>query len=389
MGFDDLLVVHVGAGFHSPKLNSSYKKLIKSALQCDLIQDVASIVERDPLTNTGFGCNVDRNGHGSLDASYIRVRHEKVTEAIALLQMSNDNPTETVLEAVNWLDQEYAKDSISSLLGLLRPLMMEYRDLQKFRGMEIEDEADLVRPSTRKAYKRIAALFGLQAQESDVKADQPNNTRTKRKNQTTNSNLSIGKRKKMSDLEAATLEAESATDECNVQDTVGIMHFHSEGYELASSSGGTFFRIPGRVSCAGVLGAGIAFSCVNHIKVSTMCTGNGDDITRMNLASYLSDAFTTHLDTLSEDTPDFGKILIEMVLRKSKQYELSGVDHNNEPSIYLGVIMVIETREYKRLVYCHSTESFYFGFKLKGGTEIVLSRKDNNSNKFLYGEYIL
>ncbi|RKP28331.1 N-terminal nucleophile aminohydrolase [Metschnikowia bicuspidata] len=324
---EDVLVVHIGAGFHSPKLTTAYRKLLKSSLTQDLIKSTSCVIEKSLLTNTGKGSNVDREGHASLDATYLQIKGKNVVKALSLINICDENPTNQILEANEWLDMEFSGGSLSSQFGLLRPTSLHHSTLQAKRRHLLVN--DVTHSETESASEHHSG---------EIDDDGGPH----------------------SDLIP-----------CTIEDTVGIAEIKEEVITAVTSSGGNFFKIPGRVSCAGIMGAGIAYSCKDQIQVITICTGNGDDITRMGLAGFLSEQIATQVSITSD------------------QYFLSSVDSQGNPRIYLGAIVLLITPEYQRLLFCHSTESFYFGFKLKNGIEIVMSRKDAKTDDFLHGEYRL
>lgn len=387
----DLLLVHIGAGFHSPKLNTAYRKLLKAAVGAGLLQSSAEVVERSWLTNSGRGSNVDRNGYASLDATYIKVEHGKVKDILSLIDICDANPTKALTQAKSWLDSEFSTESLSTDFGLLRPLSLVYSQFQKFAGFERTDSDSLVSQSTRRAYKKVKDCFDIQG--STEYNEDVNKETNKRQRVSDNvkfvRGLSMSKAENTLDDEK--FENSEQFSGSKIEDTVGVVEMSwSEKnckIDAVTSSGGNFFKIPGRISCAGIFGAGLAFSSQNNVQVVTMCTGNGDDILRLNLASFLSDTIAANLKALEEKSESIGEFLVSSITRRSSMFELSAVDSSGSLTIYLGAVVVVITPKKKVIVYCHSTESFYFAFRLKDGVEVVMSRKEKANGGFLHGEY--
>ena len=391
---EDVLVVHIGAGFHSPKLTTAYRKLLKSSLTQDLIKSTSCVIEKSLLTNTGKGSNVDREGHASLDATYLQIKGKNVVKALSLINICDENPTNQILEANEWLDMEFSGGSLSSQFGLLRPTSLHHSTLQAYLGKEQCAKRTLVRGSMWRSYLSIANLFGSKQRNlTDDTLNERGNTNKRKRRHLIVNDVTHSEVESVSKHHSGEIDDDSGLHSdlipCTIEDTVGIAEIKGEVITAVTSSGGNFFKIPGRVSCAGIMGAGIAYSCKDQIQVITICTGNGDDITRMGLAGFLSEQIATQVSITSNYAQDLGSFLVAEICRRSDQYSLSSVDSQGNPRIYVGVIVLLFTPEYQSLLFCHSTESFYFAFKLKNEIEIVMSRKDPKTNDFLHGEYRL
>lgn len=384
-----LLLVHIGAGYHSPKHDTAYTRLLKKSVECQLLQLAARAVERSWITNTGRGSNVDRSGYASLDATYLKVVNGKVANVLSLVDICDENPTKAITQAKNWLDTEFNTNSLSSKLGLLRPLSLVYSQLQGFLGLQTS-LSSLIRPSTEKAYKRVKEYFDakLLSEASDAK-----DAKLKRQRLSSDLKSSSGLTLSEEDIlqEIKTAANLDPVDQSKIEDTIGVLEVSNtnDQYEIdaVTSSGGTFFKLPGRISCAGSFGAGLAFSHGNEIQVVGMCTGNGDDISRMNLASFLTDAIAANYQRIEKNSESIGEFLVSSIVQRSSMFQLSAVDTSGSPTIYLGAVAIIISKKRKSIVYCHSTESFYFAFRLNNEVEIVMSRKRKANGSFLHGEY--
>ncbi|OBA19204.1 N-terminal nucleophile aminohydrolase [Metschnikowia bicuspidata var. bicuspidata NRRL YB-4993] len=340
---DTILVLHIGAGKHSIQQTRNYKKILRSAIcASDLIQ-ASRVVERSALTNTGFGSSVDRTCTATSDACLIEVSDGRIVNSLALLNIHDDAfPTTCVDKIARQLKQEYAAGSVDRCFGLSKPTILDYKTYKEY--------LDLSKRKKLKFYKR---------------------------------------RKGNPEKSLPTTEQTFVLP--GIEDTVGFIEIANSPKRttrIASSSGGNFYRLPGRVSCAGTLGSGIGYSRYKDVEVSCMCSGNGDDIIAMNLAGYLSENMAGTLGD-SNEWPELGPLLESHILRKSQLVVKTAVNASVEEITYIGVVMVVRSPDATRLVFCHSTESLYFAFRLRGKSELVLSRKDRPVGEFLSGEYKL
>lgn len=321
------LVVHIGAGRHSPQLDRKYKKLLKSALENDFL-GASRVIEESPLTNTGYGSSLDINGNATSDCTWVAVENGKV-KSLSLHNVKHRNPISVCSEIHEKLQSMYAKDTALGKLGLLKPAMLNYDGIQKEWNLPVHD---LVLPRAKSVFEKYKSAV------------------------------------------------EGVEEEIEVQDTIGLIAVGSSTI-IASSSGGNILRLPGRISCAGVFGSGVAFHRHGDIEVSCMCSGNGDDILRTCLGNHVAEK----LAEAGSDI-DLGQYMVEVVQQRCSLFELEGVNHELEGICYFGIIALVKGAS-SSLVYCHSTESFYFGFRRGDTTEIVLSR--GTLGKFVYGEFML
>lgn len=319
-----LLVIHIGAGCHSRLLDKEYKTLLKKALAKDFFQ-ASQIIELSPLTNTGYGSSLDLNGHASCDCSLFV--HNGRGKLLSLHNVTHKHPTSVCSQILEELDMMYAKDRMGSL-GLLRPAMLNYEVVRQMWDLPQEN---LILPKNQAVYEKFKA-------------------------------------------------AEKLLEVPEVQDTVGLIEVGAMT-RVAASSGGNILRLPSRTSCAGVFGAGSGFHKAGNIEVSCMCSGNGDDIIRMGLANIVAMKLAEQ-----QDREDLAQLMVEIVQQRSTVLEMEAVDESLASICYVGVIAVIKA-EKTRLIYCHSTDSFYFGFRSGNETEIVLSR--GAAGRFVCGEFRL
>lgn len=166
-----------------------------------------------------------------------------------------------------------------------------------------------------------------------------------------------------------------------VCDTIGLVELADtpEGATalVVTSSGGNFFKVPGRIGCAGELGSAIEVAVRGPLEIICSCSGNGEDIMIMKLAHYVANRMLDVPDVYPED-------LVDVVLRHAANNSLQARNSRHESIIYIGVLLTIrnlQTGEV-RLLYCHLTELFYFGYSSQvPGSDpkprVVLSRLEN------------
>ncbi|CCE85527.1 Piso0_005130 [Millerozyma farinosa CBS 7064] len=342
MNNTDILVAHVGAGRHSTLKAKSYRKLLYEALAYDEIQEVGEILEKNALTNTGYGSALDYNGEVNCDCSFIINWNGQISSGSAY-NVSHDTPIRTTIELYQKLDEVYRNKL--GRFGLNKPVLLDYGDntLRSMIGLEEGPHKSLVSPQTRKIY----ALY----------------------------------KTRLDNDESLALEALP-----DVQDTIGIISIQRSQSSIASSSGGNFFKLPGRIGCAGVIGAALYRLERNNKEVYCLCSGNGEDILTMQLASTVS-------RSLLEAEDDYSDVMVNSIMQRKSDLPSYSPESSEFCVPYVGVVCLVRdlSLEETTLLYCHSTESFYFGFKSQRGKEVVLSTHDPKKvgKSFVRGEYRL
>ncbi|KAM9918894.1 hypothetical protein OXX59_008334 [Metschnikowia pulcherrima] len=428
MGSQDILAIHIGAGRHSAQKSQQYKKLLRLALRKNDILDASRVIEGSPLTNTGVGSSVDRLCQATSDACFIEALERRMVNSLALLDIYDEPyPTSCLHQVMQTLGLEFRPGGTNRRFGLSRPSSLDYRTYKTFveqsiePNVEITEREDAANGSRRKSlvskrlktaftkFRRIYENESLKCGQEDVClescgccGEDPQRKQASKATKTLDcqcdAKYSHKKRRKKSnsfcgnsELESASTERDQSIDDsAGIEDTVGYIQVSASEARtrISSSSGGNFYRLPGRISCAGILGSGIGYSCHGEIEVSCMCSGNGDDIIAMSLASYLSESIAEHISD-SEEWPDLGPYLKNRILSKSKQVAKTAVNAKLEEITYVGVLLLVKTPNTTRLVFCHSTESFYFAFRSRGEIEIVLSNNPGAVGEFIFGEYKL
>ena len=361
-----LLVVHIGAGYYSTKKNDLYKQLIKRAITTDLSEDASpllnasNVLEESPLTNTGYGASVNMLGEVACDASFIMYndQQQKLIEYVSAFNIAKTRPIMALTQMQTCMKSLYNDGKLSGL-GLTMPQALDYS--QFYRTCEVMGLllGDLIRREGEREGERLILpqqqrLFGLY-KHALLHNHEPHEV--------------------------------SDEDELShrVLDTIGVLFSNNETTQLATSSGGNFLKMPNRLGCASVIGAGIDHRKVDDYTISCMCSGNGEDILMVHLASTVINEVFSWSDKSDIITR------IHPLIQSLGQRTVMG---DKDPFLYIGMILVIEkdNENYRSLIYYHTTESFYFGYNNNGTKKTVLSRMNNEDkigHSYVIGEHIL
>lgn len=362
-------MVHIGAGIHSKSKQTAYKRLIKSALiasQTSIIE-ASQKLEASPLTNTGYGSSLTIDGDVSCDASIIEItpEHRNQLGAHDIKRLLPITETSKVLQK---LDLLYGKGPFERL-GITKPIELDFKQKKAIDGLlgvvepEPEPIEDFVLP-------RAQRIYDYYINNSDIL--HPNQQQDKEKSDRKETDEKI--KDADSGLNHADIQTHLGTELDLVQDTIGLVQLKTSSVTMCTSSGGNFFKLPGRIGCAGILGCAIESVSNETRRITCMCSGNGEQIIQLTLAKSLCQR------ALDYGGEDLAQELIAWM--KSRLIDP-----------YIGVILTFEdNQEGNRLLYFHSTESFFFGFLNHQEMEVVLSRLvesiyDTGKRKFMYGEF--
>lgn len=368
-----MLIFHIGAGCHDIRKTQAYKKLISKALKSEgSYLEVSRIIEKSPLTNTGHGSSLNLLGEVECDASIIefsKLDNKFLVTKRSLLSI--DDSYFPILKTQEVFDQCMKTYGELNQLGITLPLKLNYQSLKRYFPTPATEVVNLVSKSARLFYDTYRSKV---------------NEKLETKLQVISESITSSVEHSASQVEPNEDFAHKEAPFNGVSDTIGLIKIEELKTSIATSSGGNFFKIPGRISCAGEIGSSIDFKYNSNYEISCMCSGNGEDIIQMNLARYIVDNFNT-------DDLAWGESLTNLIKNYSKQFRLFARNNDNEPILYIGVILCIHDTQSGKvgIIYCHSTESFYFGFKSGSGeSNTVLSRLDNPlkaGEVFAYGEF--
>lgn len=302
-------LVHIGAGAHSAANALHHRKLIKRALQASDWLETAQVLERSPWTNTGVGSSLDLTGGVSCDACVIQSNGQR--QEIALSQLRSEVPITQAWNVLQDLNQVYGEHTKFGQMGLTQPIVLAEKLLLHLRK-HMEEEGMVSRHQ-----------------------------------KPSEGNLVLARARRLYDTY---MGQNQVLDE--VTDTVGLVQIQENHIVVASSSGGNFFKLPGRIGCAGIPGCAAEAVVKGLRRVSCLCSGNGEQIVASTLARTVCRALARCEDDLAA--------VLESTMKEAG-------------ALYVGVVAVVETNDAYTVVFCHSTETFYFGFAL-GRVEVVMSR---------------
>ncbi|CUM65939.1 uncharacterized protein PRCAT00003592001 [Priceomyces carsonii] len=350
-----LIVTHIGAGNHSISKSYSYKRLLKEALkQKDLIS-ASQVLEASTLTNTGYGSSLNLEGKVKCDSSFIYFENGLKSQG-SLYNVTKKYPILETVRCYEFLDLLYLREINN--MGLTRPLILDHDSISTFQRLtslpnpiETSDHnmgnEDLVIPKMHKIYERYRGRLFETGKNAELHSELRN----------------------------------------EISDTIGICCIQENNSYVATSSGGNFFKLPGRIGCAAIVGAAIDFIRREGYEIWCMCSGNGEDIIQMQLAHYIVGSLNL------KDPYDFCQNVVSLICERSKFFCMNGINNDGEPIVYVGVVVVIKclADDQCHIVYCHSTQSFYFGFKLHDQEEeLIISRLKQSSKAgktFARGEF--
>lgn len=344
-----LLIIHIGAGNHSKTKRSQYKRLLASALSANGVREAATVIELSKLTNTGYGSSLDLCGCVECDASFIEVSDTMTSGALVGMD-DTTTPIARMLEVYGKVEKLYHR---LGRFGLTIPIFMNYgKWLQMDENKQVHDRVpnnQLILPEAQRIYDTYKQSL---MEESDFN-----------------------------------VIPELAHE---ITDTVGVIEIDFKT-TIATSSGGNFFKLPGRIGCAGVIGSAIGFARAKDVEISCMCSGNGEDIMKMELANFLVNSV---YEESEDESRDYGNFVVDKIKHHSQHFQLSSINNDGKRIIYVGVIIVVNYIKSgrRRIIYCHSTESFYFGYCDRGKPNIVassLDKIDRAGLSFACGEFLI
>ncbi|KAK6462673.1 nucleophile aminohydrolase [Scheffersomyces coipomensis] len=321
-------IVHIGAGNHSLNKSIAYKSLIRRCLKrSSTFEQSIEIIEASKLTNTGYGSSLNLVGQVECDASFIVIDDNGGRSQGSLTGIDVGLPGLVTMKVYDKINDLYKDDHN----GLSKPLNMHYGSCPSF--LKDDDDGTLISPESQHIY--------------DIHKDRIFNDSGKLQ---------------------------------EVNDTIGIIEVNQTTTKIVTSSGGSFFKLPGRIGCAGIIGCAIDSTTINDIEISCMCSGNGEDIIMMNLAHYL----VNNIMDCNQDEEGYGSFVINLIQTHGQRFQSHAINDDNESIIYVGVILFINHKhtDEKRLIYCHSTPSFYFGFTHNEDQVEVIQSRLNNTDKF-------
>lgn len=396
------LVVHIGAGRHSLQLRGKHRQLLSSAL-AQLFIPALRILEELPLTNTGFGLLLDLNGDATCDATVAHVRQGELADLLLLHGIwDSRHPTVLCELVMTAMDLFYGPSTAANQMGLSKPAMLSYaaarRTLLVLRALDKAGQDTLVSAKQKATHQRYLPHLEWEGLQSEMGAQEPEGAKAESLDDESAELDVFSSTGRTSTPETPLLRAHNPLAVCNllskddgmeerllpeVEDTIGLVELSGLDFNISALTGGNVLKFPGRILCAGIYGAGLAFHRERGVEVCCLCSGNGDDIVRMGLALHVAQELAL------APLRGLGAHLVRTVQRRGAGVQLQAVDADGNRILYVGIIAVVKTPDAFTLVYCHSTETFYFGFRSNGVLELVLSSLDGATGTFVHGEYKL
>ncbi|ODV62603.1 N-terminal nucleophile aminohydrolase [Ascoidea rubescens DSM 1968] len=419
---DLLVLVHVGAGNHQKRHLPDFKALVSRAcsqglsdlISSDLssttkaLSNTSKLVEASKLTNASYGSSLSYNGKIVNDACVLLKDH--ASQKFVSFALSNiQNFKYPITRCLNFLLLKEI-DVGQFCAGITKPCVFadnhfDYFNINRDRPSDSDDyllndgycnNISLLSSNSINFYRQNEDRF--LKNEPIIKDNNVNN---------------------------------------NINDTIGILINDSKNsLSHGVSSGGNFFKSDQRIGCAGLIGPSL-FNLTSlelplyeilsssrkkefYYEISTMCSGNGEDIIEMDLARFASTYILENLLVSNdEDDLDLSKLLQDSIVKASKRIHLKSFNYQNKNTnadknananansntnqdkiIYVGVISYIRKFSLKSkkivwntILYCHSTESFIFGYKYNSNkTQFMFSSLLDPKRigvSFSRGEFIL
>lgn len=310
------VTVHLGAGMHSTAQEKALRKLCKECCRegmkllyeglssQNVAIEVCKLLENSPLTNAGYGSQLNFDGVVECDASIMESSLGLGASVGAVTGISNP------IEIAGYLLKDLQNEK-KDILGRVRPSMLVGQ------GAEIYAQAKGIHGAKDLISKSALAYF-------------------------------VNWRELYNKFMTSETPLELPKDPDIVQDTVGVICGDTQGtIAVATSSGGTTLKTPGRIGPAGLLGAGLNITRDENKTIQAIClSGTGEDI-------ILSQIGHTLCDTLFSD--DIHQHLHDINKRHCFQ----------RPPFYFGALGVcLDLQDGSiDLRYLHTTEAFVIGYQ--------------------------
>lgn len=422
-----VLVIHIGAGNHGSLRKQAYRKLIQLALLLGLAVAALEVLERLELTNTGYGSSLNLYGKVECDALFIM----SLTPTPSLYHTpGGGTPRDGWLDSVEPLDQTSSRLPLLVLLASPDGLLVNERKLYPTKRLRLDSVASAQIPVVEDT-PRVAGLrspcqrgtvVGIHDSATPITTAlkvfdgisrlfddrnfrrygitlpllinycciDPHDRYFTHLPRCDPKSLILPPAQQFYDLVCSRLAVGGSPPKADAQvlDTIGLAEITPLETTVLTLSGGNFFKLPGRIGCAGEIGCAVDLLHRDDFEVACMCSGNGEDIMMMKLAHQIVRRVCDNPeDTYPED-------VVQMIKDLREGFNLQAVNTRLETVVYVGVLITIHnlTTGEVRILYCHLTESFYFGFHNHGDAKphVVLSKLDDfdlAGKLWTYGEF--
>eukprot|EP00835_Amoeboradix_gromovi_P005269 NODE_480_length_7860_cov_0.165958.p3 type:complete len:291 gc:universal NODE_480_length_7860_cov_0.165958:1223-351(-) len=145
-------------------------------------------------------------------------------------------------------------------------------------------------------------------------------------------------------------EKENKSVLCEGHDTVGCIGYKNGQLCVGTSSGGILRKDKGRVGSSFVYGVGGFIKIQNNKEIAITSSGAGEQILISDFCRNVVNRLLIGQDYLS-------------ILKESIQEFLCDILLAEYPSKLIGILIVVVENAHLEFLYCHSTPTFFFGYK--------------------------
>ncbi|KAI9240942.1 MAG: nucleophile aminohydrolase [Podila humilis] len=393
------VAVHVGAGHHSAKNKVKYLNACKSAclagvelLRSDptttptqVVERMISVLEDDPVTNAGYGSNLNLDCKVECDASLMN----GTTLGFGSIGSVSDfkNPIQVAAKVLQESDQGPLSLGRIPPLMLVGPGVAQWIDTMGYQLDRVETNPNLTKilnynPTvdapgaslvSKTALEQHIHYNGLLQQSSPMEAS----SFAKRKMDTT-------------EMDSNKRHANIGSPQGDMlNDTVGAICVDHLGRVAAGvSSGGIALKFPGRVSEAALFGAGCWAQDPTHEAAGFACsvTGAGEQITKTLLARTCMDQLIDDDDTTSAAQKVLDKFIVSPLLRSYTERHAGFVAIKIDPA----EVSLSEAAQHRTIrgefVYGHTTPTMGIGYMSVQDSKpkVVMSQRKEGSKTTLF-----
>ena len=349
------IVVHAGAGFHSPSKEPSYKSLCLDACNAavevlsdpstefaalEAVTAAVSFLEDSPLTNAGFGSCLNHDGYVECDAGLMCGKSLLFTSVGSVSCIKNP------IQIPRHLLLQHLTGPVSPI-GRVRPLTLCGEGAKRWAsdvaGLSLLPDHYLISKLSKNKWRKYRKLLV----DHELNAD-PSSTQNQLK--------------------------KSKFDKL---DTVGAVCLDLSGdICAASSSGGIPLKLGGRLGQACVYGCGSWAEVTPTISVGCVTSGTGEQLIKTQLAQRIASKIIKQTNVPLQNVVDTA---FQCDFFESRFLA-------NESTNKLGcVVGISKTESSVEFFFKHSTDSLAYGLYVSGQMKEPLTAVSRKSRSHLTG----
>ncbi|CAN6670545.1 hypothetical protein TRVA0_043S00496 [Trichomonascus vanleenenianus] len=334
---EGFIAIHLGAGRHSPRKDRAHRRLCDVLCQFGLqqlsagencrsvVSDVAKLLEKSPMGNSGYGSSLNCNGVVQCDGSMME------TELMVGTAVGACGGVASTVEVANALQTQLREPR--DKWGRSKPLFLAGKDVEEFainRGLALDSAQNKISEEAQRYYDHWTEI--INSGRYPCREGEPHGA--------------------------------------EITDTIGIICRDNFGQLcIASASGGNALKPAGRIGCAGVVGAGIDIlkdPISPQRLVAAATSGHGEDIITARLAS------TACVEFLSNDFEESASF-------HSVHNRVKSLPFLQSDPPYFGLMVVTQDEATATLNYAHTTESMIiaYGSLRTNSTNVIISRNES------------